>query len=273
MRELGGFSSHGSQSHSSAVHMPPPKRRRRKTVILWSVAVATVAGAAWLLLFTGTGVPAFTPVQLTHGTGEESEPAISPDGNLVAYTSDESGNQDVWLFDLRNRSSTNLTQHASSDRHASWAADGSSIYFVSDRNGTPAIWQIPLLGGPPTRVIENAEDVAASPDGTHLAFVRTVDNYYRVFVAPLASPRDQRQVTKTGNGLWDHRDPKWSPDSSQLCYLVNREIWVVPASSGEPRRVLARGDYDLNPTWSSDGRALDLLVEPGRGPVALACGD
>jgi eukaryotic-like serine/threonine-protein kinase len=256
LRELGGGSnSHASQPHGSAAPARKPRRSRR-AVAFGTAGLAVLAWAVWLLVFAGDGIPSFTPVQLTRGTGVESEPAISPDGNLVAYTGDESGNQDIWLFDLRNRTSRNLTEHPSSDRHASWAADGSSIYFVSDRDGTASVWQVPLLGGLATRVVPNAEDVAASPDGTRLAFTRQVEGYYRLFVVPIANLADARQVTSTGDGTWDHRTPAWSPDSTRLCYTARRQFWVVSASGGDARPATAQSDFDLDPAWSSDGRAL-----------------
>jgi Tol biopolymer transport system component len=263
LRELGGGSTQTSVLRSYLAQ--PGRRRRRGRMAVAAGVVALAVAAAWLAVSSGDGIPSFVPVQVTRGTGLESQPAISPDGNLVAYTSDESGNEDIWLFDLRNRTARNLTDTKGSDRHASWASDGSSVYFVSDRDGVASIYQVPLLGGAATRVVENGDDVQVSPDGRHLAFARTVGGHDRIFVVPLANLADQRQVTTSADGNWDHRGPAWSPDSTSLCYMTNREFWVVGVDGGRAHRVLAQGDYDLDPAWSHDGTKLYFSSPRGGG--------
>lgn len=59
-------------------------------------------------------------------------------------------------------------------------------------------------------------------------------------------------------------DPQLSPDGATVAYVVtevlkaeNRtqsDIWLVPASGGEPRRLAASPKHDRHPRWSPDGR-------------------
>src|SRR4029450_12728616 len=125
------------------------------------------------------------PHQLTAAGGWEAEPAVGPDGHLVAYSSNESGNSDIWLLDMRGGNTLRLTQDAASDRTPRWFPDGTGLLFVSDRDGRPSIWRMSGLGRHASLVVENAEDPALSPDGTTIAFSRRDANGFRIAVAAL----------------------------------------------------------------------------------------
>jgi len=52
----------------------------------------------------------------------------------------------------------------------------------------------------------------------------------------------------------DHRHPAWSPDGRTICYSDARNLWVVPADGGPPRRLTDANALDFEPVWSRDGR-------------------
>jgi len=195
------------------------------------------------------------PRQLTAGVGWEAEPAVAPDGDLVAYVSNESGSPDIWLLDLRGGDAVRLTDDPAADRSPNWLPDGRGLLFVSDRGGRPAIWKISRLGGPPSFLLENAEDPAVSPDGLRLAFSRwEASGFYRIGVAALDSARDARLITTPETGLWDHRKPAWSPDGALIAYQTARDIWVVSATGTGARRLTTADAADAEPVWSPDGK-------------------
>ena len=74
--------------------------------------------------------------QLTADAGLTADPAISPDGKLVAYASDRSGegNLEIWVQQFNGRQASRLTNHAADDREPAFSPDGSQI--VSVRNAT-----------------------------------------------------------------------------------------------------------------------------------------
>jgi eukaryotic-like serine/threonine-protein kinase len=217
-----------------------------------SAAIAVVIGAS------GSGIPDFEPSPLTHGRGVESEPAISPDGTFVAFTREEDKvNQEVWVLDRRDGRDRNLSNHPSADHHPSWLPpDGSQVLFVSDRTGQPSVFRAPFNGGIPTPVLENADEVAVSPDGTRFAFTRAVEAFGRIFVAELAHPDKPTQLTFTADGPGVHQEPAWSPDGKTIAYNAQGETWTIPARGGRGRRVSVNDDFEADPVWSRDGRFL-----------------
>jgi len=197
-------------------------------------------------------VPRFQPKQVT---GPGVEPAISPDGEEIAFTVAEKVNRDIWLVDARGGQPLRITTEPSSERSATWFPDGSSIAFVSDRGGRNAIWKVPRLGGAAVQLVPNAEDPAVSPDGTRIVFVRKgADGFTRVTVAPLGDVGSARTLTGENDGLWDHRNPAWSPDGTTLCYQDFRNLWLIPAEGGTARPLTTDDASNHDPQWSSDGR-------------------
>jgi Tol biopolymer transport system component len=223
-------------------------------------ALLTLAAAfAWLkapaLLSPTRAFPYGKPRQITSDPGWESEPALSPDGSLIAYASNASGNADIWIVDVKGGSALRLTDDPASDRSPAWFPDGSALAFTSDRGGSDGIWKVPRLGGSAVLFVPDAADPAISPDGTRLAFTRpNAGGDRRIFVAPVANPSAAMALTQDDGGHWDHARPAWSPDGRTLCYADDRNLWLVDAQAGHPRRLTSDNAVDFAPVWSTDGR-------------------
>ena len=80
--------------------------------------VALVAIGLWWRTTGGRSgeLPDWTPRQLTSDPGWEAEPALSPDGSLVAYSSNRAGSADIWVIDARGGTSLRLTDDPADDR-------------------------------------------------------------------------------------------------------------------------------------------------------------
>jgi pSer/pThr/pTyr-binding forkhead associated (FHA) protein len=85
------------------------------------------------------------PVQLTQDPSD-TNPAISPDGQSVAFMSFRGGNWDVYKVDIDGANLTQLTMDTADDGLPSWAPDGRSIAFASARDGEWAVWAMNVDG-------------------------------------------------------------------------------------------------------------------------------
>ena len=236
------------------------RRQRRNRWLAFSAAVVSLAAAAAVLRFV---VMPVTPApalgqnhrRLTAGAGWEGQPSMSPDGTMVAYTSDEAGNPDIWVLRVDGGDPLQLTHDEAVDSDPAWFPDGSAIAFVSLRDGSPAIWQIPPLGGSAVKLLDDAADPAVSPDGTQIAFSRSgADGLERIAIAPREDLTRVRVLTGEGEGLWGHKDPAWSPDGRMLCYTSFKNLWLIPSDGGEAKQLTATDLVDVNPIWSPDGK-------------------
>jgi dipeptidyl aminopeptidase/acylaminoacyl peptidase len=182
-----------------------------------------------------------------------SDPRLSPDGRLVAYT--VSGlNRDandytsrIWLTATDGSLSPRpYTSGEKQDGAARWSPDGSQLAFVSNRDTkTSQLFVIPAEGGEARRITDLAEDVTQttwSPDGASIAFsARVRDDAYKEEDERKRAPRRFRRLQfKLDNEGWtgDRR----------------RHVFVVRADGSRPPQQITWGDFeDSDPAWSVDG--------------------
>jgi dipeptidyl aminopeptidase/acylaminoacyl peptidase len=78
-----------------------------------------------------------------------SQPRFSPNGFELVYThTDLLGAVDLWKVDLRDGSTSAVTDAAEIDFEPDWSPDGRTIAFASNQGGGPmTLWIIPAVGG------------------------------------------------------------------------------------------------------------------------------
>ena len=110
------------------------------------VAAVIAAALAWRALRR----PASTPAQLlplASYPGVEGPPALSPDGNLVAFAwsgDAEAGPTDIYVKAVESEALRRLTETPDSETSPAWSPDGHSIAFVRDGQG---VFTMSQLGG------------------------------------------------------------------------------------------------------------------------------
>ena len=114
--------------------------------------------------------------RLTSFPGGSSEPQLSPDGRLVAFTGSYAGNADVYVVPVDGGEPKRLTWHPGGDNAAGWTPDGRRVVFTSGRashapNGVPRFWTVSVDGGAEEALaIPRAFQGKISPDGGRIAF-------------------------------------------------------------------------------------------------------
>lgn len=108
-----------------------------------------------------------------------SDPRLSPDGRLVAYTlretdiANDRGVTSLWLVPADGATAPmRLTATGSSASSPRWSPDGRAVYFLADRSGSRQVWRLPLAGGEARQVTELPVAVNAfvvSPQGDRIA--------------------------------------------------------------------------------------------------------
>lgn len=114
--------------------------------------------------------------RLTSFQGTTQSPKLSPDGKLVAFSADYSGNTDVYVVPVEGGQPTRLTWHPSPDVVQGWTPDGKSIVFSSTRatwapSAAPKFYTVPAAGGVEEAMpMPRANQGKISPDGKRIAY-------------------------------------------------------------------------------------------------------
>ena len=109
---------------------------------------------------------------MTFDSGLTTDPAVSPDGKLMAYASDRdgSGRLHIWVQQfMAGGQAVQLTRGDAEDNQPAFSPDGSKLVFRSERDGG-GIYVIPAIGGEATLVAERGRDPRFSPDGRRIAY-------------------------------------------------------------------------------------------------------
>ncbi|HJU27115.1 MAG TPA: hypothetical protein VJ722_10590, partial [Rhodanobacteraceae bacterium] len=173
-------------------------------------------------------------LDLTHTPGaHEREVTWSPDGRRVAYISDESGEEEVWVRDGDGTNPVMLTKGVIGRLYQPlWAPDGAHIAFVDSAN---RIHVVGTSGGANDQVVAqdpgvSKRDYAWSPGGHYLAYSLTDKDTQlsRLYVYELGAGK----AVELGSAYADATAPAFSPDGKYLYFLGDRE-WSPQFSSVE----------------------------------------
>ena len=92
------------------------------------------------------------------------QPAWSPDGRRIAFSSDMGGHFDIWVLSLDDWVLKQITEDAGLDVSPAWSPAGDRLAFVSSRSGIMEIWIKDLIGGDVKRLSPFGERAVACKD-------------------------------------------------------------------------------------------------------------
>jgi len=149
----------------------------------------------------------------------------SPDGTQIVFDlcplCSTQTNNTIYLFDIKTKTLTQLTDHPANELYPTWGANGSRIAFISNRKYV------------------NVDSKTGRKD----LYVIDVDI------------RKLTRLTKTGNAT----RPAWSPDGSKIAYEWNihgNEIFIYEMDGGKITRIETRLQFAANPLWNNNGTQL-----------------
>jgi Tol biopolymer transport system component len=213
---------------------------------------------------------------LTRGSSADRQPSYSPDGNHVLFSSNRSGNLDLWLLDLKNGALRQLTDDAAQDWDPGFAPDGSRIVWSCERSGHMEIWIANADGSGARQVSKDGSD-AENP------FVTRDGAWIFYWSASPGNPGIWK-VRPDGTGATrliagPFLQPEISPDGRYVLYLdvdrINERntIHVAEADSGRALAFEIAVRYRLGGPrinfgrahWSADGRSIFYVGQDTAG--------
>jgi Tol biopolymer transport system component len=197
------------------------------------------------------------PHRVSHGRAADRQPVYTPDGRWVVFSSDRTGNLDLWAVAVETGELRQLTDDPAQDWDPTVGRDG-RLFWSSDRSGKYEIWAAESDGSGARQVTrdgEDAENPAVSPDGRFVVYGSTRASDSGVWKTRADGSAPSSPLVRGLLGI-----PEISPDGRHVLYvgfdatLTGTRIAVVGFDDGEPV------DFEIGvevarPTTANLGRA------------------
>ena len=256
----------------------------------WAKWAAGVAALALVVLVVGQvakpkplNITLSDITQITSESGVQFQPAVSPDGNEVAYVAGPIGAPHLTI-----RSTANIAgggevrladTSAGGEWYPAWSPDGALVRFQGCRGTAFAgcdWYETGRLGGSVRRITlpPRARSPAWSPNGARVAFF--VGDTLFTASASAADTAARPVAVDTAAWRYGQHSLTWSPDAKLLAYVSANPTWqysgnvnpstirIVNAEGGSPRTIAADAHLNVSPVWL-DARHL-LFVSDRDGP-------
>jgi dipeptidyl aminopeptidase/acylaminoacyl peptidase len=210
---------------------------------------------------------------VTGGVGEaltfndaviQTSPAISPDGNTLAFFARTEAGAKIYTLDLTDKNAWPkiLFPDNSEETFPAWSVNGDIAFR---RSGD--IWVLKRGDAEPRRVPDPAygggnSGHVWSPDGKHIAFINSQSGFSQIGVVNVHSGK----VIPITHEPREHADLSWSADGQWLAYVRNdaggmsKDLVVGRVDGSADRRVISKGKgFRTAPKFSPDGKYLAFL--------------
>lgn len=196
-------------------------------------------GDLWVCSLEGKDVK-----RLTSTPAVESDPHFSPDGKMIAFTSNRAGINSVYVMPAEGGDAVRLTWYPAPANALGWSPDGKTILYSSSRETAPTgydrLWTVPKEGGYSTLVSKQwGTDAAYSPDGKKLIADRISrwDKEWRNYRGGQNSSLYILNLSDLSETLIPNErtvdiQPVWLDD---MVYFLSDRDWVVNVWSYSPK--------------------------------------
>jgi Tol biopolymer transport system component/DNA-binding winged helix-turn-helix (wHTH) protein len=223
--------------------------------------------------------PAASLTPLTTLEGMEIDPDLSPDGSRVAFAWNKDPGADVHHYHIYVRALSSetllqITDGAGHEYRPHWSPDGTQIVYADIDDMTCALLSVSPEGGPTRKLADcdkyDGDSMSWAPDGATLAMKAPDSKGIDLLTLATGTVRHFTEVPPSDQ---QDTDPAFSPDGTLLAFIRWHasgvaNVYVVPVSGGEPKRLTFDNLKIEGLTWEPDDRHLVFSSNRG-GPFGL----
>jgi TolB protein len=213
----------------------------------------------------------YNPQQFTNTDSITLFPSWSSDGKWLAYTDYRRKKPDLYIRNIKERRGT-VTSFSGSAISPAWVPGKLALAASLSHEGNPSLYLLTEKG----KIVKKLTyhwgiDVSPtwSPDGNAMAFVSNRSGSPQIYVKNIDTGQVQR-VTYEGSY---NTTPQWSPRGDLIAYsgMVRGEgvnIFLIPATGGDPLQLTQDAGNNESPSWSPDG-TLIAFASTREGPSRI----
>jgi TolB protein len=205
--------------------------------------------------------------QISHFNSLSIEPAVSPDGTKIAFTSFARGNPAIFILSTdTGRRLPFYNQVASMNATPDFTPDGKQLLYASTASGGAQIYSANIDGSNLHR-ISNTRALEVEPKvnpktGTDVAFVSGRSGPQQIYRMNM----DGTDVQRLSNGEGEASNPSWHPNGQILAFAWTRgfatgnfNVFVMDVASRNFNQLTYGAGRNENPSWAPDGRRLAFM--------------
>jgi len=204
------------------------------------------------------------PLPVPADPSGDYDPAWSPDGNRIAFTSLRAGKPHVFVYSFKTKKLEEISDSRHSDKNPTWAPLGTELIAFVREQVTSQVWIAPTDGRSPVQFTRSGDVLNAWPtwsnDGSIILFSQFTytstipilagkryddrDNLHEFRIFPKNSMGAQLPVSK----------PSISPDMNWVVFESwpdgrNHDVYLMRINGADVRRLTADPDFDFSPVW------------------------
>jgi TolB protein len=213
---------------------------------------------------------------LTSGPYWNDYPRLSPDAGRIAFTSNRSGKQEMWLMNSDGSDPRSLTPQLPAAHSPAWSPDGQSLAFISNQYAQDDLFTLHLASGEIKRLTSHDGYDGYpdwSPDGKKIAYASQRGDNQDIYLIDVETLAEERITSHPAPDT----APAFSPDGQHLAFVSERpdakegrrfmkslwdffygdddlDIWLIELGSGKLRQLTTNRGADRHVRWSPDGR-------------------
>jgi Tol biopolymer transport system component len=182
--------------------------------------------------------PELPPTRVVASTRRDQQPDYSPDASKIAFISNRSGDNEVWVVGADGSNATQLTFHGGLATAPRWSPDGQRIAFAKRPGGNADVYVVDSQGGAPKRLTTHpANDASAywSHDGRWIYFASNRTGRNEVW--KIAADGSSAEVQLTHNGGFRSGETS----DGRLLYYQKYDLpgtFRIPVGGGQEEKVL-----------------------------------
>ena len=185
--------------------------------------------------------------------------ARAPRTEKIAFSSNRSGNWEIYIMNPDGSRQERLTRNNTSDHSPVWSPNGEQILFTSDRGGLRDLYVMDADGSRVRRVFGKSAiriEPTWSPDGERIAFHAETPQW-SIQTATIHGGNVQQVAVAE----WRGGNPSWSANGNEIAFVESvggaRRVLIVKLGSGGVRTFLPKEkSWMYSPAWSPEGDKL-----------------
>ncbi len=180
--------------------------------------------------------------------------------------------RDIWVFDKKNQSYTQLSDFEGEDREPVFSKDGNSVFYLSEKNGSQNLFKKNMSTGdeiqltdfedhPVRHLSSSNEDLLTFSWNGEIYTLLEGEKPKKVSIEIFGDFRgNEQKIVSVNSGA---TEMALSPNGKEVAFVFRGEVFVTSIDNSQTKRITNTAAQERMLSWGEDGRTLYYSTERG----------